>query len=99
MGGLAPLEDPAYEPQHPPVNGRVPAVVAKWGPRSQLRWFRRFRKEIGAQSIEVWEAHYCASLGHRGQCCVSCEGEYLDGYGVTLDGWCCCLDERKGEQS
>lgn len=102
MADLAPLDDPRYVPQHPPVGGKVPDVVAKWGPRSQLRWFRRFRRfrrEIGAQPVAVWDAHYCTSEHHRGQCCDSCQQEYLDGYhggGVMTDGWCCCYDERMG---
>lgn len=96
---LVPLDDPAYEPKYPPINGQVPDAVAKWGPRSQLRWFRRFRDEIGAQPTAVWDAHYCSSEHHRGPCCFSCHSEYLDGYqggGVMADGWCCCYDERMG---
>lgn len=30
--GVAPLEDPDYVPVHVPLNGRVPDVVARWGP-------------------------------------------------------------------
>lgn len=92
----APLDDPAYEPKHPPINGKVPDVVAKWGPRSQLRWFRRYRHKVGAQPVSVWNAHYCTSEHHLGQCCTSCEQEYLDGYhgSVASDGWCCCKDDR-----
>lgn len=83
---LAPLEDPAYEPEHPPVGRCVPDVVAKWGPRSQVRWFQRFGKQLGMQRHEVWDLYYCTSQEHRGLCCTSCE---QDGYD-DLDGHCCC---------
>lgn len=92
---IAPLDNPAYEPKHPPVNGRVPAVVAKWGPRSQVRWFRRFQDEVADQPDTVWNAHYCHSEHHLGPCCWSCESEAQDGYyDIRSDGWCCCRDER-----
>ena len=45
----APLDDPTYEPVHKPVRGRVPEVVARWGMRSQLRWFRRYARDLQAQ--------------------------------------------------
>ena len=95
MKPIAPLDDPAYIPQYPPVDGQVPEVVVKWGPRSQLRWFRRFGKLLGVRND--WDRYYCTSPHHRGLCCTSCEGEYLDGYqggGVMMDGWCCCHDSR-----
>lgn len=98
MVSADPLDDPRYVPAHPPVVGRVPDVVAKWGPKSQARWFRRFRDQVGSQPIAVWDAHYCASEHHRGQCCYSCGDEYLDGYGDDLDGRCCCQDERGREK-
>lgn len=98
MTRLAPLDDPRYVPVHPPVGGRVPEVVARWGPRSQVRWFRRFREQVGSQPIAVWDEHYCASEHHRGQCCSSCFGEYLDGHGAMMDAWCCCRDGRGREK-
>jgi hypothetical protein len=85
---LAPLDDPAYEPVHRPVNGRPPAVVAKWGAASQLRWFRRFRDEL-VFPLDEWEQFHCSSPAHRGLCCVSCLEEREAGYYDT-DG-CCCM--------
>lgn len=86
----APLDDPAYEPVHQPVDGKIPDVVAKWGPRSQLRWFWRFRRQLADR--QDWGRFYCASEHHRGSCCYSCEEE--SDFGVMQDGWCCCRDER-----
>jgi hypothetical protein len=92
---MTPLEDPTYEPVHKPEQGRIPAVVAKWGPASQLRWFRRFWPSlVRPQNLsEFW----CTSEHHKGPCCGPCEGEFEDGYqggGVMADGWCCCKDGR-----
>ncbi len=90
----SPLNDPAYQPLHPPVDGRVPDVVARFGPRTQLRWFDRFQAQIARQDLS---AFHCQSLHHLGPCCGSCYGEFEDGYqggGVMMDGWCCCHDER-----
>ena len=88
---LAPLDDPAYVPEHPPVDGQIPDVVAKWGPRSQVRWFRRFGSELGRR--RDWDSFYCHSEHHRGLCCTSC---WEDGdLGVLGTGdYCCCQDER-----
>ncbi len=88
----APLEDPNYVPVHPPVNGIIPGVVAKWGPRSQLRWFRRFGPDLGVR--KDWDLYYCYSEHHSGLCCFSCGDEAEMGTGVAQDGWCCCRDER-----
>jgi hypothetical protein len=99
----APLEDPDYEPEHPPVNGQIPDVVAKFGKDTQLRWFNRFRGQLG--SGINYNPYYCNSLHHLGPCCVSCVGEYEDGDGSVIeDGWCCCQDKRvyenmKGSQA
>lgn len=87
---LAPLDDPAYEPQHPPVAGQIPDVVAKWGPRSQVRWFRRFGHELGVR--RDWDLYYCHTDRHRGLHCFSCEEE--GDLGVQGCGnYCCCRDE------
>lgn len=86
---LAPLDDPRYEPKYPPVNGGVPHVVSMWGPRSQLRWFRRFRDQLDARWVD-WARYYCISLEHRGGCCVSCLDDEMEGYGGYGSG-CCCL--------
>lgn len=93
----APLNDPAYDPVHKPVNGRVPDVVIRWGKRSQLRWFERFwsllldqRRLLTMDLSEYW----CDSEHHKGLCCGSCESEFEDGFGVMMDGWCCCHDPR-----
>jgi hypothetical protein len=93
-GAVAPLDDPTYEPKHPPVGGGIPAVVAKWGPRSQLRWFRRFGRQLGLR--RDWDQYYVHSEHHRGVCCFSCEEEAWHGEGAMLDGWCCCHDGRLG---
>lgn len=89
----APLEDPAYTPAHPPVDGQVPDVIAKWGPRSQLRWFRRFGTQLGRR--KGWDLFYCESEHHRGLCCGSCWDEWQAGTGVMVDGWCCCQAIRE----
>lgn len=87
-----PLEDPSYTPRNPPIDGRVPDVVERWGPASQLRWFRRFGSQLGPQT--GWHRWYCMSLRHRGGCCFSCDVESGQGYGVRDDGYCCCHDGR-----
>lgn len=84
-----PLEDPKYDPVHKPIDRRPPAVVAKWGPASQLRWFRRFWDEITPVKESELADFYCHSDQHRGPCCASCISEQWDGYYYT-DG-CCCL--------
>jgi hypothetical protein len=88
----APLDDPTYTPVHRPADGRVPDVVARWGPKSQLRWFRRFRNQLAHGQ---WlDRFYCETEHHCGPCCNSCFDEFQDGYGVMLDGWCCCQAVR-----
>jgi hypothetical protein len=87
--GTAPLDDPAYVPQHPPVNGIVPEVVRKWGLRSQYRWFGRFWPQLKAQPYSFWAAFYCSSESHRGLCCSSCIEDKAEGYGDDIDGCCC----------
>jgi hypothetical protein len=94
LGTAAPLEDPTYEPKHPPVGGGVPPVVAKWGPRSQVRWFRRFAQQLSPR--RDWDRFFCSSVEHVGPCCFSCDEELMQGEGVQLDGWCCCRDGRLG---
>ncbi|MET9385319.1 hypothetical protein ABZY09_30670 [Streptomyces sp. NPDC002928] len=97
LGAVAPLEDPAYEPEHPPVGGGVPAVVARWGARSQVRWFTRFWREL--RFPQDLSGFWVFSEHHRGPCCLSCESEFLDGFqggGLMADGWCCCHDSRIG---
>ncbi len=86
---VAPLDDPAYVPQHPPVNGIVPDVVRKWGPRSQIRWFDRFWNELKAQPYSFWAGFYCHSVSHRGMCCSSCIADKDEGYGDDIEGCCC----------
>lgn len=87
-----PLEDPAYDPVHKPINRRPPAVVAKWGPVSQLRWFRRFWADLTPIREDDLKNFYCHSDQHKGACCASCLSEQEDGYYYT-DG-CCCRSER-----
>jgi hypothetical protein len=89
--GKPPLEDPSYEPKYPPVDGKVPDVVAEFGPATQIRWFRRFLSALD-YTVKLSE-YYVTSGVHKGPCCGSCIGEYVDGYqggGVIMDGWCCC---------
>jgi hypothetical protein len=102
MPDVAPLDDPDYQPLHPPVRGRVPDVVKRWGKASQLRWWRRYRSELYEQiealplqeklgiprhdDVEYW----CQSEHHKGFCCYSC---FEDGEAGYAD-WCCCRDER-----
>jgi len=93
MPDRAPLDDPAYAPEHPPINGIIPPVVARWGPKSQRRWFRRFRAELKWQSLDGF---YCESEHHVGSCCDSCAQDAAMGYGGDVDGYCCCQDERMG---
>lgn len=91
----APLDDAAYEPEHPPVDGQIPDVVVRFGPRTQIRWFQRFGEQLGKR--KDWDDYHCQSEHHRGFCCGSCVGEFEDGYhggGVIADGWCCCRDTR-----
>ena len=86
---VPPLEDPAYVPEHPPVNGVVPDVVAKWGPQSQLRWFRRFMNQVTPMRASGWDRFYCNSVEHRGLCCESCAEDAENGYG-SFEEHCCC---------
>lgn len=89
MAALAPLEDPDYQPRYVPENGRPPAIVAKWGPRSQVRWFRRFWNDLGDHGLvntDRLEGFYCHSTEHTGPCCSSC----MDYEDETPDRYCCC---------
>ncbi len=86
---LALLDDPAYEPLHPPVDGKIPDVVRKWGSASQRRWFARYAPELGVLPYETWDAYHVLSGDHRGLCCWQCETEeHWDGEG------CCCKKLR-----
>lgn len=78
---MNPLEDPSYVPLHPPVDGRVPAVVARWGPRSQVRWFRRFFRSLRPATFD---GLFTSSVAHYGGCCHSC---FEDGWDAVA---CCC---------
>jgi hypothetical protein len=93
----SPLEDPDYEPENPPVNGEIPRAVYRFGPRTQVRWFKRFRKMV--KDDTSFYDYYVTSEHHKGTCCISCIGEFEDDYqsgGVIADGWCCCRDSRIG---
>lgn len=92
--GVAPLNNPSYVPRHPPQDGRVPDVVEKWGPRSQLRWFERYGSALRPQPLATWNRFHHNSPFHRGDCCISCieDGEFFeDDNGQRL---CCCLSFR-----
>jgi hypothetical protein len=91
---LGPLDDPDFEPQHPPVAGRPPAVVERWGARSQVRWFRRFADQVRMPARD-YEPYHVWSLLHRGLCCVSCSDDVMEGLTDIVDGSrCCCLGIR-----
>lgn len=82
---VAPLDDPAYQPANPPVDGAPPDVVRKWGAPSQLRWFRRFHDDLKPQTWDFWAEFHCESEHHRGQCCESCIQD-----GEVFEDVCCC---------
>jgi hypothetical protein len=57
------------------------------------------REQLAAQGLDedsVDEVLAVMPQGghHLGYCCGSCQSEYEDGFGVIMDGWCCCKDER-----
>lgn len=87
----APLEDAAYEPVARPINGRPNPLVKKWGPRSQLRWFKRFWGSDAMPTLSTADAneYHCSSLEHKGGCCGSCIEDYEMGYD-DLGEHCCC---------
>ena len=91
----APLDDPDYVPDHQPTSdGGVPLVVGKWGPRSQVRWFNRFRGQIAAMPHKQWDQFFVNSEKHRGLCCNSCLEDQAAGYDTDLE-WCCCQSYRE----
>lgn len=90
-----PLEDPNYTPEHPPVDGRIPPVVAKWGKASQLRWFRRFNHQLSEYlTAQELASFWCSSEEHRGLCCFSCLDEKWEGY-YDSEPHCCCYGIRE----
>ena len=80
-----PLARPDYVPEHPPIDGRVPAVVERWGPASQVRWFARFLAALQPLPASEWQRWHIHSEQHRGPCCISCEQD-----GEHFDSACCC---------
>lgn len=88
---VAPLDDPRYQPKHPPVGTSIPAVVVKWGAASQLRWFRRFGKQLGVR--KDWGLYYCQSAHHLDLCCYNCADDDMTGHSMGGD-YCCCRDDR-----
>jgi hypothetical protein len=94
-----PLDDPAYVPLNPPVNGHPTDVVAKWGARSQLRWFARFQNQLKPWPHAEWGRFYCESESHRGQCCSSCIDDKANGYGDDIDECCCEALRARDDQS
>lgn len=85
-----PLEDLDYKPRYLPVNGKPNPAVAKWGPASQLRWFRRFWGTVEMPMLFDGDLadFYCSSTEHKGACCPSCIDEQESGYFYIDD--CCC---------
>jgi hypothetical protein len=45
-GVVQPLDDYDYRVKYPPVNGKVPEIFEKWGPRTQERYLKRFEGEL-----------------------------------------------------
>ncbi|MFE3202226.1 hypothetical protein [Embleya sp. NPDC059237] len=99
---LAPLEDPTYTPKHQPTGGRIPAVVARWGPRSQLRWYRRFDRDLVTpldaparqRHNDTIDSMYVHSLEHVGPCCSACFSEFEE-TGIPVNEYgCCCRSTR-----
>jgi len=87
---LAPLDDPRYVPRT--AGGRPRARGGRQvGPRSQIRWFRRFREQVGSQTIAVWDAT-TARRSTTGVVLLQLRGRRRQ-RGLFPDG-CCCLDER-----
>lgn len=96
MTTRTPLEDPAYQPAHPPLpGGSIPAVVERWGPRSQLRWFTRYNGQVAPRRVQDWERWHCESVDHRGLCCPSCVEDDGTEWGWT-GGGCCCRSMKDG---
>ena len=89
----APLNRRDYEPKHPPVNRSIPHVVRLWSPRSQIRWFRRFRYVFDWHTVTDWDIYHVESLSHPGPCCSSCDSEREDGFTYCDDRCCCHADE------
>lgn len=85
----SPLNDDGYEPSTHPADGRPPEVVARWGPKSQFRWFGRFQGELKPMPYREWENFYCDSPQHRGLCCASCIEDKNTGYGDDIEDCCC----------
>lgn len=97
---LAPLDDPDYQPEHPPTRGGgVPDVIAKWGPRSQNRWFRRYSGQLAPMPHARWDLFWVHSDQHRGLCCDSCIEDENDGYGSMRPEHCCCKGFRADADS
>jgi hypothetical protein len=67
------LDDPGYHPKHPPINGRIPAVVHRFGPRTQIRWFSQYRRMLRWPWPAIADQFYLTSLDHTGLCCHMCE--------------------------
>src|SRR4051812_32211027 len=84
----APLNDPDYSPAYPPVDGRVPPEVGKFGPRSQLRWFTRYFDVLRDTSGRALDGYYVNSTMHTGACCGPCTDD--EQYGYFIDDACCC---------
>jgi hypothetical protein len=91
----APLEDPSYQPRHPPLpGGGIPPVVERWGPRSQLRWFTRYYGQLKPRPSAQWDRWHCDSEHHHGLCCPSCIEDINDGYQDPFEFDCCCRSLR-----
>jgi len=46
------LENPDYDPKYPPVNGKLPEIFEKWGPKTQKRYLARYKKELINEYIQ-----------------------------------------------
>jgi|SRR5690349_15593875 len=45
--GETALENNDYQPEHPPINGKVPDIFHEWGPETQGRYLKRYWNVIG----------------------------------------------------
>lgn len=93
---VPPLEDYSYEPENPPIDGMIPEVVKKFGPRTQIRWFKRFYLDL--KKGQSFGEYYTSSEQHKGYCCLDCDYELVEfGTGVMAFGPGCCCRAQEGK--
>lgn len=94
LGDDSPLNRHDHMPVVVPTEGVIPEVVARWGPRSQLRWFNRFVRTLSPRPMSEWNRYHVQSLSHTGLCCDSCLEDVSEGYEPPDAGLCCCRGVR-----